>query len=352
MRDFYRWTGLLICIFLCLSCQIGSKKELRIYNWVDYVDPELIQEFEKENKCRVVYDVFNNNEEMLENLKKNETQYDIVFPSGDHIPILVREKLIKPIDFKKLKHYVNMNELILQKANLYDMENKYSIPYFWGITGIIYNRKFLSDDEMTNVSWRIFSDKRFDGKKCFTMLDDLRDVIGVALILNGYGPNFLNEESAEKVKTIVQEWDKNVREYNSYHFEHLMRSEEIWLAQSYNGDAQQVINRNKTFAFALPKEGSTLWIDFMVLTKNVKNEALAYQFIDFLLEKENARRNAEYTCYATPNKQAFILLPDNIRKNEVIYPPESYLEKCYPLYNAESEYSHYMSLWKEVKTKK
>lgn len=352
MRGIIKWAGFLICLTLLLSCQIKKKSELRIYCWTDYISPELINRFESEYNCRIVYEVFNNNEEMLENLKKSDKVYDLVFPSGDHIPILVRDKLIKPIDTKILKHYHNMDEQILQKANLYDMENKFSIPYFWGITGIIYNKKFLTEEEMANTSWNIFSDNRFEGKKCFTMLDDMRDVIGVALILNGFGPNFLTDESAQKVKDLVRYWDKNVKEYNSYHIEPLLKREEIWFAQSYNGDAQQIINRNQNLAFCLPKEGSTLWIDFMTLSSNNTNEKLAYQFMDFLMEKENAKINAEYTCYASPNKQAFNLLPNEIKNNQIIYPPKSYLEKCYPLYNAEESYTHYMNLWSEIKSKK
>jgi len=334
-----------------LSCQIHNKKELRIYNWTDYISPDLIDKFEKEYNCRIVYEIYDSNEEMLVNLKNPENQYDLIFPSGDHLPILTRQHLIKPLKFKKLKNYSNMNELILQKANLYDIENKFSIPYFWGITGIIYNKKFLSDEEMANCSWNIFSDKRFEGKKCFTMLNDLRDVIGVALILNGYGPNYLNEESEIKVRELIKEWDKNVREYNSYQFEHLLKSEEIWFAQSYNGDAVKIESENNNFGFTLPKEGTTLWIDFMAIPSSVKNEELAYQFIDFLMEENNARINAEYTQYATPNLKAFNLLPDDIRKNESIYPSESYLEKCYPIYNAEMDYSHYLNLWETVQKK-
>ncbi|HPY96793.1 MAG TPA: spermidine/putrescine ABC transporter substrate-binding protein [Candidatus Cloacimonadota bacterium] len=334
---------------LILSCAGSKKEKLYVFNWTDYIDQDIIREFEKANNCTIVYDTYNSNENMLTKMKTSNAAYDIIVPSGDHVTILENEGLIEELDKSKLTNYNNLSKSILHKAEQFDPENKYSIPYFWGTCGLIYNKNYMSDEEMQNVSWNLLGDPRFAGKRNITMLDDAREVVGVALITNGYDPNDFSDEAMEKANKTLMEWDKNVSQYDSDSFKNEVQDGTIWFGQAYNGDALQVMDENEHVGFALPKEGSTLWIDFLVIPKNSENKELAYKFIDFLLTKEIAMKNALYVQYATPNDAAFELLPEEIRSNKSIYPEESYLDKCYLILNAGKDVLKVDKIWQKIR---
>jgi spermidine/putrescine transport system substrate-binding protein len=199
------------------------------------------------------------------------------------------------------------------------------------------------------VSWNLLGEERFNGKRSVTMLDDAREVVGVALIVNGYDPNDFSDEAMEKANQTLLEWDKNISQYDSDSFKNEVQDGTIWFGQAYNGDALQVMEENENIGFALPKEGSTLWIDFLVIPKNAENKELAYKFIDFLLSAEVAKENALYVQYASPNDAAFELLPEDIRNNKSIYPDESYLDKCYLLLNAGVDVLKVDKIWQYIR---
>ena len=161
------------------------------------------------------------------------------------------------------------------------------------------------------------------------MLDDAREVIGAALILNGYDLNDTSEAALKAAEKTLQEWDKNITQFDSDSYKNEVPDGTTWIAQAYNGDALQQMNDNPDLDFFLPVEGSSLWMDNIVMLKSSKNKELAYKFIDFLLDAENAKRNAEYTQYATPNKAASLLLHEDVKSNLLAYPPQEYLAKCY-----------------------
>jgi len=334
---------------LILSCAGSKKEKLYVFNWTDYIDQDIIREFEKANNCTIVYDTYNSNENMLTKMKTSNDAYDIIVPSGDHVTILANEGLIEELDKSKLTNYNNLSKSILHKAEQFDPENKYSIPYFWGTCGFVYNKNYMSDEEMQNVSWNLLGDPKFAGKRNITMLDDAREVVGVALITNGYDPNDFSDEAMEKANKTLMEWDKNVSQYDSDSFKNEVQDGTIWFGQAYNGDALQVMDENEHVGFALPKEGSTLWIDFLVIPKNSENKELAYKFIDFLLTKEIAMKNALYVQYATPNDAAFELLPEEIRLNKSIYPEDSYLDKCYLILNAGKDILKVDKIWQKIR---
>lgn len=345
--------GKLICIilvtFILLSCSAQKKKVLYVFNWTDYIAPELIAQFEKDHNCKIEYDTYNSNENMLTKLITSQSAYDIVVPSGDHVSILMKKDLLEPLDVTKLKNFNNLDPVIMQKSQQFDPGNQYSIPYFWGTCGIIYNKKYMPENEMNDISWNIIADQRFSGKKLITMLDDAREVLGVSLITNGFDPNNFSDESLDIAKKTLLTWDKNISQYDSDSFKNEVQDGTIWLGQAYNGDALQVMNENPNVGFALPKEGSTLWIDYLVIPKNSENKELAYQFIDFLISAEAGKENALFVQYATPNKAAFELLPDEIKNNKSIYPSNEYLEKCFLLLNVGEGVLKVDNIWQEIR---
>ncbi|MDD2228504.1 MAG: spermidine/putrescine ABC transporter substrate-binding protein [Candidatus Cloacimonetes bacterium] len=320
---------LLALLVLTLSSCGKSKPVLYIFNWSDYIEPELLKEFEIANNCQIKYSTYDSNENMLTKIKSARESFDVVFPSGDHVSILSEAGLLEPLDRMKLSNFHNLNSGLLSKAQAFDNANQNSVPYFWGLTGLMYNKKYVPAEVVAKQSWSIVGDSFFKGKNKITMLDDAREVVGVALIHNGFDLNDTSEAALDAAKKTLAEWDINITQFDSDSYKNEVPDGTTWLAQSYNGDVLQQMAENSDLGFILPSEGSSLWMDNMVILKSSQNKELAYKFLDFLLEVNNAKRNAEYTQYATPNKAAHELLSDDMKNNALIYPSQEYLAKCY-----------------------
>lgn len=340
---------LLLVATLLVSCTSKQQKVLYIFNWTDYIDDTLIQKFEKQNNCKVIYDTYNSNENMLTKLLTTKSSYDIVVPSGDHVVIMAQKGLLEPIDKTKLKNYKNLDPIIMEKALSFDPSNKHAIPYFWGLTGLVYHKKYVPERIIKDASWNILANPYFVDKQKITMLDDSREVIGAALITAGYNPNDISESALSTSEEILKTWDANVSQYDNDSYKNEIQDGTTWLAQSYNGDALQIIQSNAEVGFLLPKEGATMWIDSMIIPKYAEHKDLAYRFIDFLLEPENSKINAEYVQYATPNRAALSLLTAEVKNNPLIYPNQSYLAICTMIKNIGEDVLKVDRIWQQIR---
>jgi len=342
-----------LAILLCLnmlSCQSNTKKpRLYVFCWTDYIDPDLVKRFESENNCRVILDTYNSNESMHTKMRTSKSAFDIIVPSGYYISILLEQEILDPLNLPLLTNYQNLDPNILNKIEEYGFDVGYSVPYFWGTSGIIYNRTYISDEEMADVSWDIFGDPRFNDQNVVTMLDDIGEVMGAALIYNGYNANDFSDEALVKTRETLLRWDKNVVQFDSDSFKNEIQDGTIWFAHAYNGDAYQVMNENPDVGFALPKEGSTLWVDCLSIPKNSENKELAHKFINFLLDEEVALQNAEYVMYATPNLAAYHLLSEDMKENTNIYLTQEYLDKSYFLKNIRDGILKHDEIWQEIR---
>lgn len=321
---------ILLALVLLLSVSGCGKKTrvLYVFNWADYLAPELVKSFEDTYNCDVKESYFESNENMLTKIESSRQSYDIVVPSGDHVSILAQKGLLEVLDKSKLNNYANLDPALLLKAQSFDPLNHCSIPYFWGITGLMYNKKYVPEKVIQSQSWAALGDPFFADKQKVTMLEDAREVIGAALVYSGHNLNDTSIASLADAEKVLAVWDKNVTQYDSESYKNEVADGTTWLAQAYNGDALQQMAQNADLGFYLPKEGSSLWMDNLVILKSSQNKDLAYQFIDFLLTAENAKINAEYTQYPTPNRAAYKLLNAADRANTLIYPTQEYLDKC------------------------
>lgn len=341
---------LVLCLALILmSCAKKQEKILYIFNWTDYIADDLIKKFEQENNCKVVYDTYNSNENMLTKLLTTKSSYDIVVPSGDHVAIMIQKELLEPLDKTRLSNYKNLNPALLQQAAGFDPENKYSIPYFWGTTGLVYHKRYVPEEVVKNQSWNILADPFFKGKNKITLLDDAREVVGAALMYAGFDPNDTSEPALSAAEKVLAVWDANVSQYDSDSYKNEVQDGTSWLAQSYNGDALQIMLSNPEVGFILPQEGTSLWIDNLVIPKTAENKDLAYKFIDFLLQAENGKVNAEYVQYATPNLASIELLSDEIKNNTLIYPSSEYIAKCRMIANIQENVLKIDQLWQKIR---
>lgn len=341
--------SLVLIMLFVMSCGGSEKKKLYIFNWSDYIAPELIDKFEEKYNCEVVYDTYNSNENMFTKVMNTQASYDLIVPTADHVGIMIEKDMLEKIDTTKLKNYQYLNKAIMEKVKTFDPGKNFAIPYFWGTSGIIYNKRYISEEKMKNVSWNIFSDPSFTGKRVLTLLDDARSVVGVALIYKGYNVNDMSSEALAAAEKVLQEWDKNVSQYDSESYKNEIQDGTTWIGLGYSGDALQVIQNNQDVGFVLPVEGAELWIDSFVILKNAENKELAYKFIDFILDPQNAKINSEYVQYPVPNDGAFKLLAPEIQNNPLIYPGEEYLKKCYIPINVGEKIKGLNKVWEKIR---
>jgi spermidine/putrescine transport system substrate-binding protein len=318
-------------VLICASACTTKKRTLYVFNWSDYIDPALVSQFEKQYDCKVKIPTFDSNESMFAKIESTRESFDICVPSGDHVTLLAQKGYLEPLDKTRLPNYKNLDPVFLDREKAFDPDNVYAIPYFWGVTGLVYNKRFIPQDILASQSWTILGNEFFRNKQKITMLEDAREVVGAALITKGFSANDTSDEALTAAKTLLDVWDKNVTQYDSESYKNEVADGTTWLGQAYNGDALQQMKENQDLGFFLPVEGSSLWMDSMVIIKSSQNKDLAYAFINFMLDAKNAKQNAEYVSYATPNNAAYNLLDKDVRENQLIYPSQEYLKKCHSI---------------------
>lgn len=328
--------------FSIVGCDQG-KPTLNVYNWGDYIDPEVIEQFEEEFNVKVNYDTFATNEDMYVSIAKGGTSYDVAFPSDYMIERMIAEGLLAKIDKNNIPNLKHIDEDFLDLD--FDPNNEYSVPYMWGTVGIVYNKKMV-DDEVD--SWDILWDEKYKGQ--ILMLDSQRDSIGVALKKLGYSMNTRNLDELEEAKEELIKQKPLVYAYVGDEVKELMVAEEAALAVVWSGDAVAMMRENENLDYVIPKEGSNIWFDNMVIPKNAQNKELAEEFINFMNRPEIAAKNAEYIGYSTPNAAARELLPDYMKNSRVAYPSDEDIENTEIFLDVKDMLTIYDEIWLEIKS--
>lgn len=303
------------------SAEQTEKQQLFLFNWGNYIDPELIKEFEAETNIQVVYETFDSNDAMEAKLKQGGTRYDLVFPSESSITKLVNQNLLKPIDHSKIKGLENISAFLLNSP--VDPGNQYTIPYFWGTVGIMVNTKYVDPSKIT--SWKDLWNAEY--KSSILLLDGNRETMGLALQSLGYSLNSKNDEELQLAEKKLEELNPNVRAVLNEEIKTMMKLEEAPIGIGYSGDAAAVAEENPNVTYVLPQDGSAVWTDNFAISHNAENIEGAYAFINFMLRPEIAARNAEFVGYATPNEAAKALLDEETTSNESFYPSEEVIRE-------------------------
>ncbi|WP_086312376.1 spermidine/putrescine ABC transporter spermidine/putrescine-binding protein [Enterococcus sp. 7F3_DIV0205] len=293
---------------------------LTIYNWGDYIDPDLLRKFEKESGYKVNYETFDSNEAMFTKIQQGGTAYDITIPSEYMIQKMMKEKMLLPIDHKKLTGLNNIDERFLNLD--FDPQNKYSIPYFWGTLGIIYNDKFVDEGQIQH--WDDLWNPKL--KDNVMLIDGAREVLGLSLNSLGYSLNSKNNQELRDATDKLNKLTSNVKAIVADEIKMYMINEESAVAVTFSGEASEMLDGNEHLHYVIPSEGSNLWFDNIVIPKTAKNIKGSYEFINFMLRPENAAQNAEYIGYSTPNKTAKKLLPKEISSDEQFYPSDEVIK--------------------------
>ncbi|MDR2864268.1 MAG: extracellular solute-binding protein [Spirochaetaceae bacterium] len=258
-----------------------SKEKLYLYNWTYYTPHDVIEKFEDEYNCEVIYDDFDSNETMYAKIQTGGSNWDIIFPSGDYTSIMIKNDMLEKIDKSRLSNLGNIDPELLQRVT-YDPDMEYSVPYYWGAAGICLNKSKIPSYEQ---SWSIFGRSDLAGK--MTMLDDMREVMGDALIFLGYSVNSTDLDEIAAARDLIEKtWKPNLGRFDSDSFGKNYASGAFWLVQGYPESVFREIQGNKELeentVFFIPQEGGSAYIDSMCILKGAKNIDLAHKFIDFM----------------------------------------------------------------------
>ncbi len=339
---------LLIGILILSTLLVGgcgpAKRELNVYNWGDYIDESVLKSFESKYQIKVNYDTFTTNEDMYVKLKSGGSHYDVVVPSDYMIKRMIDENMLVTPDFANIPNYKYIGS---EFKNLgYDPKNEYSIPYMWGTVGVLYNKKMVSGKP---DSWNILWDKKY--RKQILMLDSQRDSIGIALKMLGFSLNTKNPAELEKAKLALIDQKPLVLAYVVDEVKDKMISGEAAMAVVWSGDAVYCMRENKDLDYFIPKEGSNLWFDGMVIPKDSQHKKDAELFLNYMCETEIAYKNADYIGYATPHSEVVKKLPKEITQNHSLYPKADDLKKSEVFVDLGSQIKDFDRVWTEVKSK-
>ncbi len=335
---------LLAATFLVLSCA-KEQSVLNVYNWADYVDPDMVARFEKENNCRIVEDTFDSNESMYAKLKAGATGYDVIMPSSYMVDIMRDQDMLLPLDHSKIPNIKNIDSAFVNIVS--DPSMKHCVPWALSITGLAYLSNRVENVE---PSWAVL--ERSDLKGRITMLDDMRETIGAALKYLGYSLNTTDEAQLEEAKNVVINWKKNIATFENEQYKNGIASEEFFLVHGYSGDILQVVEENENITFFAPKEGASVAMDEMVIPKDAPHPELAHKFINFMLQGDVAAKNIEFTAYLFPNTAAYPLLDEDMRNDPILFPPADAVANLESIVDLGEENAKYTKVWDEIKSAK
>ena len=348
MKKIIFYVSLLAVTFGLMSgCSKDEGEKVYVYNWGEYIDQDTIDMFEEETGIKVVYDEFEQNEEMYPKIKSGAVQYDVVCPSDYMIQKMIDEDLLAEIDFTNVPNIKNIDPAYLVSAKSFDPDNKYSVPYCWGTVGILYNKTMV--DEPID-SWSAIFDEKYSGE--ILMIDSVRDAFGIALSYLGYDLNSTDEAQLDEAKALLQQQYPLVQAYVVDQVRDKMIGGEAALGVIYSGEAIFTQRENPDLEYVVPKEGSNVWIDGWVIPKNCRNKENAEAFINYMCSAEAALKNFEYITYSTPNAAARALITDeDIKNSKVAFPEQSILDRCRTFkYLGEEMEALYINKWNEVKS--
>jgi len=346
--------AIILCISLvivslcgCSNASASTDNQVIVYNWGEYIDPDVLSMFEEETGIKVIYDEFETNEIMYPKIESGASVYDVVCPSDYMIQKMIENDLLSEINFDNIPNSINIGQEYWTQSQQFDSANKYSVPYCWGTVGILYNKTMVSEPI---TSWGVLWDEQY--KDNILMQDSVRDTFMVALAYAGYSLNSTDPVQLEEAKEMLIKQKPLTQAYVIDQVRDKMIGGEAAIGVIYSGEAIFTQRENPDLEYVIPEEGTNLWIDSWVIPKNTQNKENAEKFIDFMCRADIALKNFEYITYSTPNTAAKELIEDeDIRNSSIAFPDLSKYDNLTTFsYLGEEMDEYYNQLWKEVKS--
>ncbi|MBN2897809.1 MAG: ABC transporter substrate-binding protein [Clostridia bacterium] len=337
---------LLMGLMLVTATACGEKQVvLNVYNWGDYIDETILDDFEAEYGIKVNYEMFASNEDMYVKIKQGGTKYDVAFPSDYMIEKMIKEDMLESFDAASLENYPYIGEKF--KGLSYDPDNQYSVPYLWGTVGMVYNKDMVDEADMK--SWDVLFNEKYKGQ--ILMYDSQRDALAVAFKTLGYSLNSTDPKELEAAKQLLINQKDLVLAYVTDNVKGIMLSEEAAIGVDYSGDAFMILLEGglDKFGYVVPEEGSNMWFDAMVIPKGAEHVEEAKLFIDYMSRPDVALKNVEYVQYSTPNVEAVKNLSDELKSIPYAYPSDEELDNCEVFVDPGTFVEEYNKAWVEIK---
>lgn len=331
-------------------------RELYVYNWGEYIDETVIEQFEEETGIKVTYDHFETNEEMYPVIEAGAVNYDVVCPSDYMIQKMAENGLLAEINFDNIPNIKNIDPHYMEMSKAFDPENRYSVPYTWGTVGILYNTKLIEEKGLpVPTKWSDLWNPAYKGE--ILMQDSVRDAFMVALKAKGYSMNTTDEGELQEAKQMLIDQKPLVQAYVIDQVRDKMIGGEAAIGVIYSGEILYIQDEvaaqglDYSLEYVIPEEGTNYWLDSWVIPVNAANKENAEKWIDFLCRPDIALKDFEYITYSTPNKAAFDMLDEELQNNKAVFPDFEQLKNCEVFqYMGDEADSLYNSLWKEVKS--
>lgn len=315
------------------STQTGGKRELNVCNWGEYIDENLIKEFQDKTGIKVNYQTAESNESLYSLLKTGGANFDVICPSDYMISQLIEEDMLQPLNYDNIPNYELIGDQF--KGLAFDPDNQYTVPYTWGTLGIIYN-KTMVDGEIT--SWSSLYDDANKGN--VLLINNSRDALGNALIYLGYSVNTTNEDEIRQAYDLIADANKRGIFQGKVMDEVFNKMEQgnAAIATYYAGDYLTMLDNNPDLAYVLPEEGANWFVDAWCILKNAQHVSEAEEWINFLASTDSSLANMDYIGYASPNTQALEKYPEYYKETygeeldpelyEIMAPSADVLKKC------------------------
>jgi spermidine/putrescine transport system substrate-binding protein len=321
----------------------GARPVLYVYAWADYFKPDLVARFEKEQGCRVVIDTFDSNEAMYAKLKAGAAGYDLLTPTSYMVSLMHSQGMVQRLDRTRLPNLVHVDPEYLKLA--VDPAMDHSVPYMIVNTVIAYLKSRVSDFQ---PSWSMFDRQDLRGR--MTMLNDMRETIGAGLKFLGYSINTTDAAELARAREIVERWKKNIAKFENEQYKTGVASGEFLVVQGYSGDILQVQKENPDVTFAVPREGTVISVDDLVIPEGAPQAGLAHAFINFLHDPAVAAENTTFLKYLCPNKDAYPLLAEDLRTNPGVFMDPAVRARSEIIHDLGGANALYTKVWDQIKS--
>ena len=332
--------------FISSSSSVSSGRTLTVLNYGKYFDEDALQQFEEETGITVKYEEYEDPEEMYTKYKAGAIDYDVICTSEYIIGKLINEGEVEEIDYGSIENYSNVDPTIIQMSESFDPDHKYTVPYFYGTVGILYNKAMVDVEDLT--TW----DCLWNGKYAdnIIMINSVRDALTPALATLGYSINDTDEAHLREALQILIDQKPDVSAYLVDETCDEMAAENAALAICYSGEAASAMDVNDNLGYTVPSEGSNLWIDSWFIPKTCKNTEEAHEFLNYLCGEEVAQANFEYVYYASPIIPVVENMDEEEQANEAINPPTDVVERCEIYATLDDDTTELLNLlWQELK---
>src|SRR5688572_1821302 len=350
------------CIFLLVACgkkeeapppkadaaappavvyDTDAEKVVNVYNWSDYIEPKVLEEFETETGIHVNYEVMDSNALLETKLRAGRSGYDVVVPSASYLARQIKSNIYQKLDKSKLDNLKNLDPDITKRLEVFDPGNEHAVNYMWGTSGVAYNEGLIKAamPDAPVDSFAMFYDPKVVSKfaKCgVSILDEPGEVLGTVLMYLGKDPNSESPEDLKAAEKVLLSVRPYIRLINSSKYIEDLANGEICLALGWSGDTLQAKSRadeagkGLTIKYNIPKEGAVMFFDNMAIPADAAHVKNAHLFIDYMLRAEVAAKNSNFISFANSNAASWPLISAEVKNNPGIFPTPEMMPKLVP----------------------